>query len=386
MSSSNFRVVPVDSSNREDYILARSEVYLRGNTSADVLPNFDLNIHRFVGYCGDTPAACTNDLPFHFTRGDAVLPAGGVAGVGVRPIFRHKKIGSEMMEWQIRDMRHRGFAVAALYAFREPFYRRFGYELCGHRWQIHCPQERMPKTKMELEPRRVDPEKLEELDACYRTFAHRLSGANIRDAEQWKTRMGQTAPMIFAFGDPVEAYCWTSMDGELFWGDLPFGEVVWTTQRGYESLLAFMRGMVINRTAAVWHEPTGGPFLANYLDQGIKVSLDRPAMYRIVDVPLALSLLRPVEDCEVSIGVVDHVVPENHGPWRVVAREGTVEVSASSSPDLEMDIRQFTQAFMGEPGLPSLLREGQITVRRPEAVAHALRLMPPMPVYCTEFF
>lgn len=381
MTSSEPQFYVVDDAHRDAFLTVRSEVYMRGDR--DPLPDWELPVTRIVGMLDGQGASITSHWDFRLSRGEGVVRCGGVAGVGVRPMFRHRKIGSAMMRWQLRQMREQGYHAASLYAFREAFYRRFGYELTGARWQVRVPESRMPQTRMELEPRVIAPEALEELDPCYLAFARAHAGVNYRTPRHWQHRMGQRAPMIYAFGDPVEAYCWTSMEGG-FWDELSFGEVVWSTMRGYRSMLAFMRGLVINRKAAIWSEPSEGPMLTQYMDQGIQVELHRPAMSRIVNVPEAIRQLCPEESGEFSLAVHDADLPENNGPWRVRFRAGEApEVDRGGTPDLDLDIRPFSQAFFGEPSLARLLDLGIAFGSNPQA---ALRLFTPMPTITTEFF
>src|SRR5438046_3116937 len=69
----------------------------------------------------------------------AELPNAGIAAVGVLPEHRHKGIGRDMMRWSLPALKEQGFALASLYAFRESYYRNFGYEVAGRRWEIFCP-------------------------------------------------------------------------------------------------------------------------------------------------------------------------------------------------------------------------------------------------------
>lgn len=362
-----------------------SIVYQRGEPVDFEQSPHDPADRRFVAEREGRTVAGFVLLDMLVTRGEADLRCAGIAGVAVLPEERHLGVGSALMRWSLADLRSRGFHVAALYAFRDSFYRRFGYEVTGRRWQIHCPNQRLPRVAPELPIRQMQPSDAAQLDAPYRVFARAHSGVNLRTEAQWQTRFGRKPPMIYAAGDPVEAYAWVSMEGG-FWEDLRVGEFVWASRRGYESILATLTGLGINRTALVWCEPSDSPFLARHADQGVRVSLERAIMFRCLDVPAALRRLRPEGSGEVTLEVEDVELPENRGPWRVVFRPGEVEVAAADSADLRLDIRTFTQALMGEPSVADLLEMGLGDCASEAAARAAAALMPPRATICLDFF
>lgn len=361
-------------------------MYLRGDDSPENRPDWDMDVFRYVALVGGQTVGMCTVHKYQMTRGEAVLPGGGVASVGVRPEFRHKRYGSVMMVELLRKMRENGLTMAALYAFRESFYRKFGYESSGFRVTVKVPSHRMPALQQELEPRRISADELHLLKPCYEAFAHSVSGAVIRTPEQWKIRMGQRAPMIYAFGDPVEGYCWTSMEGG-FWDDISFGEVIYSTPRGYRSCLAFIRGLCINRKCAEWLEPTPSPFYAQYMDQGVEMEEDRTSMYRVLNVPKALESLQTSATGAFTFRVDDAQLPENEGPWRVEFSSAGVEVSRfSGTADWSCDIQAFTQALLGDPSFDSLRRFGKVAVHQMDGFYAAAQLLTPATVFCTEFF
>lgn len=367
----------------EAYKAVYADVWRRGEPFPEGEIDPGDGASRFVGAWDGEDACVFKAHDYLINRGDAELRCAGVASVGVKPEFRSLGVGSELMVWSLRALRDQGYTAAALYPFRGVYYRKFGYEFCGFRWQIRCPMDRFPMFDQELPVRRLHPDHLAELDACYRAFVQDLNGANLRSPFHWQQRLGKRAPMIYAVGDPVEAYAFTSMDGG-FWEDLSFGEVVWSTERGYRSLMAFLRGLGINRSALVWSEPTHGPFLSRYLDQGADVSLHRPAMYRLLDLPGALASVKTATEGRLVLHVDDPELPENSGRWSWASGpSGSVIGRTDEEPDVVASIGALTQAFLGEPSLERLVAAGALQVRNLEAAA---RLFPASPVFCTEFF
>jgi predicted acetyltransferase len=276
--------------------------------------------------------------------------------------------------------------MASLYAFREPFYRRFGYEVCGKRLKITCPAARLPKIASQLPIRRLRPEDWRELDGCYSRYAHARSGLSLRTEKLWTRVLAENRPLtIYAAGDPVEAYAVVSHNW-AFWSTDHVSDVAWCTRSGYEALFEIFGGLAINKMALSWFEPSDSPFYASYLDQGVEVAVDRPVMYRVCDVPGALRSLRPQGRGEFTLRVRDEVVPETAGPWRVRFSPGTVEVEPCGDAEIDMDIRPFAQAFLGEPGLADLRRAGVVECTSEAAWVAASELLPASPVICADFF
>lgn len=317
-------------------------------------------------------------------RGPAVLACGGIQGVATLPEQRRGGHASRLMRECLRRMKDDlGLQIASLYPYRDTYYRRFGYEFCGWRWQLRVPTARLPKVEPRLDARVVGVDELDSLEPCYRGMIRRLSGNPVRTPERWKVRMGRKPPVVYAFGDPVEAYLWVAIEG--FWNETRVGEFGWCTPRGYESGLALLTSMCANQTALVWSEPPNSPYLARFVDQGVEANVHRPTMYRALDVPAALERLQPEQSGRFTLEVIDDELPENRGPWHVEFGPGGVKTSPCESAEIRLDIRPFSQALMGAPSLAELAEFGLVE-GPPEAIAQASRLLTPLPVVCMDFF
>ncbi len=345
----------------------------------------------FIARIGEEVCGACTILEMTATRGPALLKSAGVAGVAVLPELRKSGVGSTMMSWLVSHLRETDVPLASLYAFREPFYRKFGYEVVGKRLKVSCPTHRWPRIESDLPVRRLVPSDWMELHDCYRKFSHSRSGLNMRNEYLWLRVLGENRPLtIYAIGDPVEAYAVVSHQSS-FWTTDHLSEVVWSTRRGYEGLISMLGGLAINKAGLSWFEPSDGPYYSRFLDAGVEVKVDRPVMFRVTDVPSALSQLVPHESISgtFSLEVNDSIEPANVGPWRVEFYDGKVEVTAetgSKPADLSMGIHAFTQAFLGEPGLTQLHANELIDVRSNEGLRHAMILMPDQATCCMDFF
>lgn len=321
---------------------------------------------------------------YEVARGPATMRCGGVAAVGTLAEFRDTGAAAAVMEHALRTMRDKGQVISALYGFRESYYRRFGYELCGWRWKIKCPQSRLPHLKPQLKARRVDAADVASLGGVHSAFVRVFSGSPLRDTAMWNRRLGKTPPAVYALGDPAEAYFWGKFEG--FWGNLEIGEFAWSTQRGYESALALLSRLASNQETVTWYEPPASPFLARFMDHGITAEIARPTMFRCVDVPGALMALKPTSTGSLSVRVKDDLFPENVGPWHVDFSPESVEVGPTNESDFELDIRHFSQALLGSPSLQELALHGLVTAKDPHGLTESAKLLTALPVVCMEFF
>ena len=115
------------------------------------------------------------------TRGEAVIKCGGVAAFAVSPEYRGAGIGQDLMLWAMKRKRDENLPLASLYAFKESYYRKLGWEVAGWRYRITCPNARLPKNRCELPVNRLKQSDWLRLQPAYKQFAMRYSGMNIRD-------------------------------------------------------------------------------------------------------------------------------------------------------------------------------------------------------------
>ncbi|MFN8221402.1 MAG: GNAT family N-acetyltransferase [Fimbriimonadales bacterium] len=379
--ASNVVVRRYQESDREAFGRVRSFTYRGGEP---VRPDENLFRDDSVGYVaevdGNVVAAFTA-LRMTCNIDGTHLPCAGVAAVAVNPEFRKGGVGSSLMQEGLRLMKEDGFVLASLYPFRETYYRRFGYETCGTRFRLSVPAHRLPATGSELPVRRIEPEAWDQVRACYERFAVRYNGMNLRTSDMWwRTGGGDTPFAVYAAGDPVEAYAMLRLVPD-FWEAQEIKELVATTPRGYAAILGFLNGLCINKDRAEWHEAGDSPYLAHYLDQGVRITNERLVMYRVLDVPKALSARRPVGSGSFAFSVEDPILAENNGVWRAEWVGGAVAVAHGKGPIISLGIRSFNQVLLGQPSYADLARHGSV----PEnAIAEAL--FPARPVYCADFF
>jgi predicted acetyltransferase len=381
---SRIDVVPYSAEHREGYARVRSYTYRHGQPISPEEQLIRPGMSGFVAMRDGDYIGAFVVLDMNATRDDALIPLGGVASVAINPEERRGGIGSEMMTRSLWLMREMGLKMASLYAFRESFYRKFGYEVCGKRFKIST--AKFPALSSDLKARLLQRECWPEIRPCYERFARRLNGMNIRNELMWSRITGPETPAsVYVAGDPVEAYAVIKLNSD-FWVEQPVQELVWSTKRGYESILSLLAGLGLNKTAVWWYEPSCSPFMTRFIDRDANIVHEAPIMYRALDVPGMLRALKPRGEGEFTLEIRDEAIPENRGPWKIRwSREG-VEVEQNPRADLVMDVRQFVQGYLGEPSFATLGMLDLLEVRSREALEAVERMMPAGTVYCTDIF
>ena len=374
------------STNLEELFTVWSPTY-RDNAHVEIDPTKPRHDEGFSAKIDGRMVGAFASLPMVVTRGEAALKCAGIAGVAVMPHERQHGVGKAMMEHGIRHYREAGYELASLYPFSEKFYRKFGYETAGYKFGIKVDMGRFPRFALTLPSAKLTPADRDQIKPCYEAFAKKRSGMNLRPENQWDRIIQlDSNKAIYTVGDPIEAYAIVTHDWN-FWVEQKIDEIAWTSMRGYESLLSVLSGIGINKSHLSWTEPSDSPFRHNYWDRGAElVAGIRHLMFRVLDVPLALSRLKPASSGSFTLEVHDEHFAENRGPWRIDFSPSGVEVTRASDAGLAMDIRQFSQAFMGEPSLLTLAVNGLVEVRSASDFETATRLLSPMSVTCLDAF
>lgn len=374
------------STNLEELFTVWSPTY-RDNAHVEINPAKPRHDEGFSAKIDGRMVGAFASLPMVVTRGEAALKCAGIAGVAVMPHERQHGVGKAMMEHGIRHYREAGYELASLYPFSEKFYRKFGYETAGYKFGIKVDMGRFPRFELTLPSAKLTPAGRDQIKPCYEAFAKKRSGMNLRPENQWDRIIQlESNKAIYTVGDPIEAYAIVTHDWN-FWVEQKIDEIAWTTMRGYESLLSVLSGIGINKSHLSWTEPSDSPFRHKYWDRGAELEAGiRHLMFRVLDVPLALSRLKPATSGSFSLEVYDEHFAENRGPWRIDFSPTGVEVTRSSDAGLAMDIRQFSQAFMGEPSLLTLAVNGLVEVRSASDFEAATRLLSQMSVTCLDAF
>ena len=109
---------------------------------------------------------------------------------------------------------------------------------------------------------------------------------------------------------------------------------------------------------------------------------------RILDVEGALSARSYAEEGELVLELVDSLVPENAGLWRLEARDdGAAVERAAGEPALRLDVRALASTFLGAFSFAELQAAGLVDELATGGVATADALFrTPREPWCLEVF
>jgi predicted acetyltransferase len=339
---------------------------------------------RIVG----TGAVLTRSL----TVPGAVIPAAHVTAVAVAATHRRRGLLTRIMTAQLESVRERGDEpIAVLWASEGAIYGRFGYGLACWQVQYEIPtRETMPPlTPSTARLRQAVPrDVIDELAQVYdRVQPERpgRSGRNERwwkfltaDPKPWRRDLSAQRTVLYEADDG-------SVDGYAIWrvkggwsasgpsGEVAVNEVVAATEDAYASLWRFLLSIDLTRTVkfsfAALDEPL--PHLVSN-PNALETHVFPGLWIRLVDLPGALSARRYARPVDVVLDVSDGLLPGNAGRWRLVGDETAARCDpADALPDITLDIRALSAAYLGGISMHSLAEAGLITENTPGSLVPA---------------
>lgn len=115
-----------------------------------------------------------------------IVPIGCVTSVSTYPEYSGRGIMSRLLYQSLHDMRERGQAMAILFPFSIPLYRRFGWEIISNKISYIIKDNQIPNRKKSAKGyvRRVDWDD-EDFMELHMEFAKQTHGCLLRNAAAW---------------------------------------------------------------------------------------------------------------------------------------------------------------------------------------------------------
>lgn len=344
-------------------------------------------LRRLDGGAGKL-AASLYDIPMGLFLGGASVPIQAIAAVAVMPEQRRAGVGKRIMEAALREAHGRGAALSVLYSARQPFYRRFGYELAGIHMEHKIDLARAEPATRPDGSLRVRPFVEADFPAVARCFAAyaRGRGGHLDRGEDRKgyiwTRVidGRVVGNVLGFvvedgRGEVRGHTFYQHAGDPRESRLHLTDLVALDGEAARTLIAFLAGhSSIQKGASFTGGPTH-PVLHELSEQVWSSRVVYPWMVRVVDVAGALSgrgYTRHMS-AEVTLDVRDDLLPANAGAWRVAVRDGAAQVErvgGAGGPGLRLDIRALASLLTGYASAGELASLGVVEGPR-EAVEAA---------------
>ncbi|QKW19574.1 GNAT family N-acetyltransferase [Kitasatospora sp. NA04385] len=356
-----------------------------------------IDVERTLVACAaGRPVGGTTSFDFRLVvPGGAVLPAAGVAAVGVLPTHRRRGALSALMRRQLDDVRAAGEPLAVLTASEPVIYGRFGYGPATRKTAVSMLRGRVrvrtPERDGEVVLRLADP--VAELPRCeelYAALAAARPGTLLR-RPGWEEVAVLDAPADRGGFSPLQ--CVLAEDaasGELLgyaryavkseWTDRGAAGVVrvrvvqgaepWVAARLWEFLL----DLDLTERVEAPNLPVDDALLHLVSDVRHLVPRIVDGMYvRLVDLPAALAARGYPVGVDLVLEVTDAFCPWNAGRWRLTAAPGGPAscVRTGDAAELELDVRELGSVYLGGGSLAALAAAGLVRELRPGALEPA---------------
>ena len=280
-----------------------------------------------------------------WVRGQRLLLT-GVGSVAVSPEHRRRGVGEALMRSALREMRQRGGAFSALYAFRGSYYRKLGYGVIEVAQQLAISPANLPASDETRRVRRLMLPDRPAVEAVYERVAAQGHFALERRPEWWTRRLwGYPGDWVVYEGrrrGQIEGYLHYEVDTThgAFRLALTLGEFVATTPEARRGLVGYLASLA-DQVQEIHHAaPADNLWLATLktaqnLRPGAEIGMlletggvSHGAMLRVTDVKAGLERfpVAPAARGEIVLEVEDAVLPLNARAWRVSAREGRLHV------------------------------------------------------------
>lgn len=308
------------------------------------------------------------------------VPASGLAWMSVHPGHRRRGIGSSMVKAHLNRAQSGGCKLSALFSSEPAIYGRFGYGVGAHGAEVTlrhgapmrevagvdglslsfepADDSRLPDLICEILEAEVRPGSAIRTPVQTRAMLHR---ANIAEPESEPSRVAivrdrRGAARAYAvFSRRARVDAWGNQNGVV-----RVGEVGALDSAASRTLWAGLAGMDLMSCVETGILPVDDP-LFFYLEDS---RIARPRMrenvwIRIVDIVGALTARSYTREVDIAVEVTDELIPENQGIWRLRGGRHVSDLARTTArPDISLNVRELSAAYLGGASLASLGRAG----------------------------
>lgn len=339
---------------------------------------------EFWGFFTDDGAMTAHMINniYHILYDGRIVLCGGVGNVSSLPEYRRQGGVREIFREKFADMRARGFVFSALYPFSHEYYRKFGYEFCyapmRQRVQVKdlkdfpCPYQ----AKMHLWGECIQPFK-----DVYQKFILGQNMAIVRSERQWDWIEGDpwkdnVYRYLLSDEKGVHAYVVFRPEGNGDERKAVLKDYAYDSREAFYGILGFLYRLSAQYTYVEGVFPADIDLRALIAEPyRVDQRIDTHGMYRVVDVPRALSLMRHPQGCgSYTIAVRDAFIEENTGVYAVEYENGSalsVERTEEKA-DIACDVTTLAQLVLGYAPLSTLRYRPDVTVNGNEDVLNSV--------------
>jgi predicted acetyltransferase len=327
--------------------------------------------------------------------GGALVPMAAVTDVGVLPTHTRRGLASALIRQQLQQTAERGEIVATLRASEATIYERFGYGVASATTAVEVqvaraqlrptvPAEAAPAGEQSPAVRFVDPKA--SWDLLARIYARGSGVGRIErpqlywNGQQWAANQTKDPRYLVVHGAPgaEDGYLryhsdsvgpwFTSSDRAIVVDDL-----IAHTPQAYLALLRFLLSIDLVHRIVFGKIPVDHSLEKLLLDERAvqTTGVKDETWLRLIDVQAALSARTYRGSTAVTIAVLDELLPENTGTYRVSA-SGVERTDAD--PELTLDVAALATVYLGGTRWWQLAYGGRAVEHRPGALADADQL------------
>ncbi|MFB3897512.1 MAG: enhanced intracellular survival protein Eis [bacterium] len=312
-------------------------------------------------------------LPYEIWVGGKVIPMGGIGGVATRADSQGKGYAGALMTDSVRDMREHKQWTSILYPFSHAYYRKFGWELCGHRLVFReFKQDAIRPFDEKKLVRFCEPEKeIPLLDKIYTQYAKKYNLTVKRTKLLWTQKIDQIMKdkgQGYIIEDKSEGigYMLCTHNRIEFGHECMIKEFACLNLTAYKAFFGFLQQMPNNISRFQIHTPSY-PVLWKYLREpfSCRITSEPVFQFRVVDVQKAVELRGYPEDAKgkITFSIKDDCGKWNEGPWKLELESGKAKLSKTSdTPEFSCTIQTFSELYSGYRVADDLTADGKLEI------------------------
>ena len=330
-----------------------------------------------AAFDGDEIVSTASVFPFEMAVPGSALPMAGVTWVSVKSTHRRQGVASEMMRFQLNDVRERGEPLASLFASESIIYGRFGYGLSSQsiEWTIdrrNTDLEAGPPPRGRYRMVSEDDAK-RDWPAFFDSVRLRVPGFYSRDENWWQherfynDEKGKARLWVqYEVDGAIAGYVYYRVDRKhehhLPASDLQVIELIAGDDEAYVALWRYVFGVDLIGTITASNRPPDESLVHMLADPRRLVRAPCDALWvRMVDTEAALAGRRYRREGRLVIDVTDRFLEWGNGRYLLEGGpDGATCTATTREPDLRMGIRDLGAAYMGSTKFSDLARAGRV--------------------------
>jgi predicted acetyltransferase len=386
-SGLSLEIRPLREDERDRIYALQTQAFNVPRSEMKKMPSWPADVGRGAFVDGEL-VAMLKTYTFGHYFGGRVVPALGIGGVSVAAHARGGRVAETLMMETLREFHERGVPISTLYPATVPLYRRCGYEYAGYRIVYRARLDALPREAgLAVEP--WDEEDLDDVVACYRTWAATQNGVVDRPEWFWRDRVLRAGEdeAVYRYcvreDGRVTGYTIYSQEkhGDLPWGfDLATRDFVWTTPASGRALIGLAGRHRSTGVDLLWTGGAGDALSLLLPEQDANHDFSFRQMIRMLDVPTALEArgYPPELEAAVELQVSDDAFGWNDAGWRISCTGGTAKVSSAPGAMARVDAAILGSIFTGMVSATAARVAGRLRASDEEvAILEAMFAGPP---------